>query len=175
MKALIVFESMFGNTQQVAQAIRDGLAGHCEVTMTEVGAAGPLPDDIDLLVVGGPTHAFGMSRATTRQDAARQADGPLVSAGVGIREWIAGLPQRGGPVAVAFDTRMGKPSWLVGSAARSAAAQLKQHGLRAAARPESFHVQAVTGPLAAGELARARNWGDILGKALTPPKASSRT
>jgi len=60
--ALIVYESMYGGTRQVAEAIADGLSASTRCTVTEVGDAptvvGP---DVDLLVIGAPTHAFGMS------------------------------------------------------------------------------------------------------------------
>jgi flavodoxin len=74
MRALIVYESMFGNTRQIAEAVAEGLrAGHdaapVEVGLVEVGEAPATVADVDLLVVGGPTHALGMSRPETRQSA----------------------------------------------------------------------------------------------------------
>ena len=80
MRALVVYESMFGNTQAIADAVADGLAARVRVDAVEVGAAPTVVgDDVVLLVVGGPTHAFGMSRQATRQDAGRQAERGLVS------------------------------------------------------------------------------------------------
>lgn len=82
MRALVVFESMFGNTQVIARSVADGLAPRMRVDLVEVGAAPTALDgDVDLLVVGGPTHAFGMSRAGTRQSAAQQSQRGLVSGG----------------------------------------------------------------------------------------------
>ena len=70
MRARVVFESMFGNTQVIAQAVADGLAESMSVELEEVGsAATEIAGDVDLLVVGGPTHAFGMSRQRTRESA----------------------------------------------------------------------------------------------------------
>ena len=66
MKALIVFESIFGNTQHIAEAIAEGLRGEIEVEVAEVGKARPGIDGADLIVIGGPTHAWGMSRTMTR-------------------------------------------------------------------------------------------------------------
>ena len=67
MKALIVYESMFGNTAKVAHAVADGLGVHMAVELVQAGKApAPLTDPVDLVVVGGPTHAFSMSRASTR-------------------------------------------------------------------------------------------------------------
>ncbi|HSL25245.1 MAG TPA: flavodoxin domain-containing protein [Acidimicrobiia bacterium] len=73
MPALVVFESMFGNTEAIAKAVADGLTARMAVDIVEVGVApAVLSDDVELLVVGGPTHAFGMSRPGTRQKAAEQ-------------------------------------------------------------------------------------------------------
>ena len=59
--ALVVVESSFGNTRAVAEAIRDGIATHTPAGLVEVGdAPSRLPEAVDLLVVGGPTQAFGM-------------------------------------------------------------------------------------------------------------------
>src|SRR5689334_20930138 len=88
MRALVVYESMFGNTQAVASAIARGLSGRMAAELVEVSDA--LTNvDVDLVVAGGPTHAFNMSRPSTRQSAAEQAVGPLVSRGHGLREWLA--------------------------------------------------------------------------------------
>jgi flavorubredoxin len=83
-RALVVFESMFGNTEAIAHAVADGLRSTMDVDVVEVGAAPASPaDDVDLLVVGGPTHAFGLTRPSTRQDAARQAGHAVGRAGSG--------------------------------------------------------------------------------------------
>jgi hypothetical protein len=164
MRALVVFESMFGNTKVVADAVTEGLAIRMRVTAVEVGVApAAIEDDVDLVVVGGPTHAFGMSRPGTRQDAARQAERPLVSARSGLREWLEAV--RGGSprvAAAAFDTRIDKPR-LPGSAARAAERRLRRLGFRIAVPPASFYVSGTPGPLVAGEQERARRWGEDLG------------
>ena len=73
-RALVVYESVLGNTQAVAKAIAEGLGESRPVTVKEVSdAPDAIPPDVGLLVVGGPTHAFGMSRPETRADAAREA------------------------------------------------------------------------------------------------------
>ena len=78
MRALVVYESMYGNTKEIAAAVADGLSTRMPVQLTEVGAAPTvLADDIGLLVVGGPTHAHGMSKPESRASAAERvtADG----------------------------------------------------------------------------------------------------
>jgi len=102
MRALIVVESWFGNTRAVAGAVADGLGQFMTVDVSEVGdAPARVAPDVDLVVVGGPTHAFAMSRPNTRRDAAQQA-GVRTGTERGIREWLASSPggiQRG----AAFD------------------------------------------------------------------------
>ena len=109
--ALVVFESMFGNTYEVAKAIADGLASQMPVELVEVGDAPTvISDDVSLLLVGGPTHAFGMSRQGTRQTAAEQAEQRLVSTGIGLREWLRALDPAAQKATVAtFDTVLVKP------------------------------------------------------------------
>jgi hypothetical protein len=170
MRALIVFDSMFGNTGQIARAVADGLAEHARVDLIRVDdVRGDVDDDVDLLVVGGPTHAHGMSNRTTRRASPQQvADGATPGA-IGLREWLGALaPPPRAVAAAAFDTRFDKPAWLTGSAARGAAKRLRARGFTLAAPPESFFVAAGNGPLAEGELDRARHWGRTLGASMAP-------
>jgi hypothetical protein len=168
MRALVVYESMFGNTRQVAEAVAEGLREHLATELVEVGHAGSRSaGDVDLLVVGAPTHAFGLSRPSTRAQAAQQATGAIVSGGIGLREWLGGSGAGQGRAAAAFDTRMAKPRWLPGSAARKSAGILRRLGYRMVVAPERFRVTGTTGPLLAGEGERARAWGGALGAALT--------
>lgn len=164
MQALVVFESMFGNTQVIAKAVADGLSSRIGTDIVEVGAAPEvMDDDVELLVVGGPTHAFGMSRAGTRQTAARQAEQGPVTTGIGLREWLDTLKRGSETVAAAtFDTRLNKPHWLVGSAARVAEKRLRRLGFRVLAPSQSFYVAGTPGPLLDGEAERARRWGEKL-------------
>src|SRR5437762_10776207 len=99
MRAVVVYESMYGNTRAVADAIGDGLRGTCDVRVVPVGRAGP--EEIDgaaLLVVGGPTHIHGMTRHRSRAMAAEAAGKPGSTVvlepgadGQGVREWLAYL------------------------------------------------------------------------------------
>ncbi|MEV4175974.1 flavodoxin domain-containing protein [Nonomuraea sp. NPDC049709] len=172
MDALVVYESMYGNTQQIAEAVARGLAAGMAAEAVEVGAAPALVgEDVRLLVVGGPTHAFSMSRASTRQSAAQQAGGALVSHGDGVREWLAALrTSSAGLGSAAFDTRIAKPR-MPGSAAHGIAGRLRRHGVRAVVPAQSFYVTGTQGPLVEGELERARQWGETLA-ALFPTPAT---
>jgi len=167
MRALVVFESMFGNTEMIAREVAAGLSIRMPVDVVEVGSAPTrIGDDVTLLVIGGPTHAFGMSRSQTRQDAAKQAGGLVVSQGRGIREWLDEVTCSTSVIAVAFDTRVNK-KWVPGSAAKSAQKRLRKMGLSAPGAPQSFFVQDTKGPLVEGDKTRARQWGEALSARLT--------
>jgi hypothetical protein len=176
MRALVVYESMYGATRDVARAIADGLGSRLAVTIAEVAdAPARLPAGATLLVVGGPTHARGMTKAASRAEAVERAGHrALVSRGGGIREWLAALEATAGQRAAgaAFDTRFGSPSPLWGSAARDVAARLAELGFARAVDPASFLVlgpeSAGVASLLPGELERARAWGVALAETVGP-------
>ena len=162
MTALIVFESLFGNTEELARAVAEGIAaagGDVEVERAD-RAADRIGDDVSLLVVGGPTHAFSMTRASTREDAVVKG-APDEHAGSGIREWIERVEPRTALPVVTFDTRI-PVRMLPGSAAKSAAKALRHRGFDRARQGETFWVVDMYGPLKDGELDRARAWGRSL-------------
>lgn len=175
MRALVVYESMFGNTRAVALAVAGGLATRMAVDAVEVGEAPPaLPPDVTLLVVGCPTHAHGMSTSQTRADAAGRAGERLVSRGPGLGEWLEAIGRPAASVtAAAFDTRIKGPGLLWGSAAKVAAKRLQGAGFRFIPPARSFLVGGPTGPmfdrLVEGELERARDWGAGLAPAVSEP------
>ena len=158
MNALVVYESLYGNTKLIAEAIGEGLVKEMATEVIEVGAAPAQPSGADLLVVGGPTHQFGLSRKSSRRQGADDADEPVISLDVGIREWIGGLPRVSGTLAATFDTSIRKPN-LPGSAARGAAKRLKKIGYRLLVPAEIFLVEGGKGPITDGELDRASDWG----------------
>jgi hypothetical protein len=168
MRSCVVYESWFGNTRRVAEEIAAALAPEGEVEL--VSAQEPVPplDDVDLLVLGAPTHVHGLSGRSSRAAAVEQGGEP----GAGIRDWIDRLPSRtGGPRAAAFDTRVNKPVLLVGSAARGISRRLRHHGYDLVAEPQSFFVEGTLGPLEVGELERAREWGRTLANGVPSPTA----
>jgi hypothetical protein len=167
MQAMVVYESYFGNTEQVARAIGDGLRKSFDrVDVVEVGSAPARVDDVDLVVVGGPTHAFGMSRENTREDARKRALSRGIvpaSAGIGVRDWIQQV--EGECAAATFDTVVAMSWFPVGSAAKRASASLGRRGFGELPAPEHFRVKDTEGPLVDGELERARVWGEELAAA----------
>jgi hypothetical protein len=164
MEALVVVESVFGNTRAVAEAVAVGLAGRMGVRTVDVIDAPTALSGLDLLVVGGPTHAFGMTRAATRRAAAEQSGGAVEPGAVGLREWLTMLPGGVG-AAAAFDTGMLRLRFP-GSAARGAARLLGKRGYRMITRPMTFRVAGTQGPLLEGERERAVAWGVELARQL---------
>ncbi|MCB0994525.1 MAG: flavodoxin family protein [Acidimicrobiales bacterium] len=171
MDVLVIYESMYGNTHQVAEAIGDGLGAVGDVLVASVhDVEAHALEGCALLVVGGPTHVHGMSRPSSRTAAVAAAadDDDLViepdAAGPGLREFFGELRRGLTGQAAAFDTRVDKSVMLTGSAAKGIAKQLRKHGFDLAADPESFFVEDSDGPLASGELERARAWGATLAR-----------
>lgn len=166
MNVLVVYESMFGNTAQVGEAIAASLRSHgLEVWSGPIAAVETARlAEAYLLAVGAPTHAHGMSSTGTRKTAVNDKRYPAerpTDPGPGMRDWLPTLPSGNGRPAAAFDTRFDKPRWLTGSAGKAIAGQLEHHGFRLLAPPESFFV---TGEhrLEPGQLELASAWGATL-------------
>ena len=165
MQALVLYESMYGNTHMIADAIGAGLKTAFDVSVVPVSQASPaVLAGADLVVVGRPTHAHGMSRAATRKGAVKAAGKPASpltvepeALGPGLREWFGSLGRY--PVkAAAFDTRVHGPAALTGRASKGVARLLREHGFDVVAEPESFLVTKQD-RLEPQETARAREWG----------------
>jgi hypothetical protein len=176
MTAVVLFESMFGNTEKIARAVAAGMRSTVDVTVVEVGSAPErLDGDVQLLVVGGPTHAFGMSRPGTRDDARRRVGDQIVSRTIGLRDWLGTFTaDRSDLCTATFDTRIESVRHLPGSAARGAAKLLRRRGYERLSRPRSFFVLDVEGPLADGEVERARRWGEQVAQAYQQIQTRSR-
>lgn len=180
MNVLVVYESSYGNTHLIADAIGEGLgAAHAVTVMPVAKVTDELVDGVDLVVVGGPTHVHGMSRSATREkaaDAAHQPGSPLVldadAEGPGLREWFEVLPQ-GSVFGAAFDTRFDASALLTGRASKGINKQLRRHGFREIAEPTSFLVTKET-QLATGQQNAARDWGEFLAARLTQQADPSR-
>jgi hypothetical protein len=164
MAALIVYESMFGNTHEVADAVGRGLGDFGVVKVVPVSEATPeLIESADLLVVGGPTHAHGMVRHNSQASAAEQAAKEGIeldpdAEGEILRDWFDRLPKGAGTPAAAFDTRVDVNPHLSGRASKGIAKRLRAHRHNIVASPESFLVDRHN-HLVEGELERAEAWG----------------
>jgi hypothetical protein len=163
MKTVVVYESMYGNTHQVAESIGDAARAHGEaVVVPVVDATAEMIAGADVLIVGGPTHVHGMSSATSRRGAL--TDGPKKhlqldpdADGMGLSEWFGRLEPAAHARAVAFDTRVDGPPLFTGRAAKSISKRLRAHGFSLLAEPESFLVDRAN-HLLAGETDRAHRW-----------------
>lgn len=156
MKALVIFESVYGNTEKVARAIGAGLAAAGKVLVVPVAESRPEQlTGLDLLVVGSPTQAFG----------------PIA----GTKEFLKTLPAQAlkGKKVAAFDTRVSVAevnskvlTVMVGAfgyAAEKIAKELKARGGAEVVAPAGFFVADKEGPLKDGELERAAAWaGEIV-------------
>jgi hypothetical protein len=169
MTATVVYESVYGNTRAVAEAIAEGL-GDARVLPVHEAADGA--HGADLLVVGGPTHMHGLATIRSRQmgaDAVKEDGGADVEPGAteepGLRAWLRDLREGEGQKAAAFDTRLDRSPWLTGVASRGIAKRLRHLGYDVV-ESESFLVEDSEGPLADGELDRARDWGRKLASRL---------
>lgn len=165
MRALVVYESMYGNTRAIAEAVAAGLRPACETDVKR--AAEVTADDVsaaDLLVVGGPTHMHGLPRPSSRDAAAKAAvdDEDLTlepeARGTGLREWFEQLDDGDGKPAAAFDTRLSAPAMFTGRGSLRIAKRLHKKAFKAADEPESFLVDKQN-RLLDGELERAQAWG----------------
>jgi len=165
MRALVVYESLYGNTAAIGEAIAAALREHgVEVRDALVSKVDPAETaHVDLLVVGGPTHVHGMSRDSTRETAANDEKNtfPEPTLQPGLRAWLQRLPDGEGRLAAAFDTRIDKPALLTGSAAKGIARRLKGRGFHLVLQPECFLVS-TENALLGGEVEHAAAWGATL-------------
>ena len=156
MKALVVYDSFFGNTEKIAQAIGDSLGSSMEVEICRVSEFTPEQlKGLNLLIAGSPTRAFRPTKATT--------------------SFLKGIPAGGltGVKVAAFDTRIALADVnsgvlntmvkLFGYAAEPIGERLRKKGGSLVVPPEGFFVSDSEGPLKEGELERATAWaGSII-------------
>jgi len=157
MNAIVVYQSLWGNTEAVARAIGEGIGAETQVLST--GQAPPeLCAHADLLVVGSPVLGFSVPSdamvASIRSNPAH-ASRPPEQSQLSMRTWLAELcPSRGR--AAAFETRIW---WSLGGATKGIEKGLTAAGFDPIGKAERFIVEGQYGPLKAGELERALSWG----------------
>jgi hypothetical protein len=172
MRIVVVYESSYGNTHLIADAIGEGFsAGHDVEVVPVAEASQELVGGADLLVVGGPTHVHGMSRVRTQKAAVEAAHKPASeltldadAEGPGLRAWFESA-RPGTAKAAAFDTRVDAPALITGRASVGISRQLRRHGFQEIAEPASFLVTK-DNHLAPGQKDSARRWGRRLADAL---------
>lgn len=171
MKALVVYESVWGNTAAVARAIAEGIGPEARACPTDEVA----PDQVataDLVVAGAPVFGFGLPTDAMRTAIARdEADAvtPPDLTHPSLRSWLDALPSGHGRSA-AFETRIWwSPRGATGTIERS----LRRLGYPPLAKAERFVVRDKYGPLKDGELDRARAWGRVLRAAIEAESGSA--
>jgi hypothetical protein len=169
MNAIVVFESHWGNTAELARAIAEGLGPGTRALNTDEAT----PDVVaaaDLIVAGAPVMAFGLPRESMRRQIAADPDKAPTPPDVShplLREWLDALPPGRGWGA-AFESRIW---WSPRGATGTIESKLKRAGYARLAGGERFVVAGAYGPLRDGELERARQWGAQLAKALPARQA----
>jgi len=161
MNALVLYDSKYGNTERVAEAIaltvQEALPTRL-ASIEEIGDCREALHDVDLLVIGGPTHKHGMSDP--------------------LKDTLDCLEERsldGIRVAV-FDTRVHGARIVTGSAAVRLGRLLRRRGAWLVVPAASFIVDSTTGPLREGELEHARTWAlDVLQAIGIRPRGNART
>jgi flavorubredoxin len=163
MKAIVVYESHWGNTAAIARAIAEGIGPDARA-MSTAEATAEVVSAADLIVAGAPLLGFNLPTDTMvkglSSETAKGGPAPDLSHPT-MRAWLDALPESAGRAA-AFETKI---SWSPGSASKAILGRLKEKGYREAAKPERFVVKDRYGPLKEGELERAKAWGAELAKA----------
>jgi flavodoxin len=155
-KALVIYDSVFGNTKRIAQSIADALSQEMNAHLLSVNDVKPQNlEDVRLLLIGSPTRQFRATPATMA--------------------WIKSLTPGAlnGVRAASFDTRIPEDqlksnkalnffSWLIAYAADSLSKALVKKNAQIIAVPKGFYVSGMEGPLVDGELDRAADWAKSL-------------
>lgn len=156
MCTLIIFDSEYGNTREIAEAIGTELrtAGPVDVVKIDSSGVAASTFEMDVLIVGGPTQAHGLSPH--------------------MREFLAHLPAESisGVEAAAFDTRLRGWRLVTGAASDGIAKQLQHLGAHLVVPPQTFVVTGKEGPLADEELTHAQQWARHILDALPTPAAT---
>ena len=161
MKAIVVYESHWGNTAAIARAIAEGIGPEARALST-AEATGEALSGVDLIVAGAPLLGFSLPTEDMLKGLGGNAPTPPDLSHPSMRSWLDALP-KGSGLAAAFETRIW---WSPGSAAKAILDRLERAGYRPVSKPQGFVVRGKYGPLREGEPERARGWGAELAKAL---------
>jgi hypothetical protein len=174
-RVLVAYESLFGNTRRVAETIASVLQGHQVTVASAADVRAETIAELDLLIVGAPTHTHGLPSPSSRESAAKQGVAAEDPRSRGVRELMESLPAGQGKSAAAFDTRLRGPRWMWGAAAPAIARSLERAGFRLLLPPEGFLIRGVRSPqlLEDGELARAVAWGGQIVRAAAASRVAA--
>ena len=158
MRAVVVYESLWGNTAAIARAIAEGI-GEGAVALSTSEATPERVEGATLVVAGAPVLAFSLPTDEMRESIRKQPQGPPPDlSSPSLRSWLDALPSGSGRGA-AFETRI---RWSPGGATKTILAGLARAGYRTEGPGERFIVAGRQGPLKEGEVERAKAWGKSL-------------
>jgi flavodoxin len=156
MKALVVYDSAYGNTQRIAQAVGSAMGSSEDVQVLNVSEVEPDQlAGLDLLIIGSPTQRFRPKSAMSHMLNSIQ-DNSLKDVRVAAFDTRLTWEEINKISALAFFVRLSGDSAY---AAKHLANQLKKKGGQLVVPPEGFYVEGMEGPLVQGELERAMDWG----------------
>lgn len=147
MKVLVVFDSVYGNTEEIAKSMGDAIGDDTKVVKAENSGPNDL-ESVELLIAGSPTYG---GRPTPKMKE--------------FLDNISSVSLKDVKIAT-FDTRA-PATWvkIFGFAAGKIEKRLKSRGGKPVIKPEGFFVSGTKGPLVEGEYERAAKWAqDIVGK-----------
>lgn len=156
MRAVVVYESLWGNTAAIARAVAEGIGPDARAVPTSQASAA-IGEGVDLIVAGAPLLGFSLATEGMLKgigDNPGSKTPPDLSQ-PSMRSWLDALP-RGAGRSASFETRIW---WSPGSAAKAILKRLEALGYRPLGKGERFIVEGKYGPLRAGELERAHAWG----------------
>jgi len=158
--AVVVYESLWGNTAAIAHAIAAGI-GEGAVALSTGEATPERIAGADLIVAGAPLLGFSLPTEQMREGIRKQPQGPPADlSNPSLRSWLETVPASSARGAT-FETRIW---WSPGSAAKTAASALRERGYRVDSPGGRFVVTGKYGPLKDGELERAEAWGAALAR-----------
>jgi flavodoxin len=143
MKALVIYDSLYGNTEKIAQAIGGAMGAEAKVvSIKQVSAADIAP--YSYVIIGSPTQGGRMTHA--------------------MKTFLDNLPAEAlkGKRFAAFDTRVKGWAKIFGWAAPRIEKAIREKGGNTTAQPQGFFVKNTKGPLVDGELERAATWAKAI-------------
>jgi flavorubredoxin len=162
-KAIVVYESHWGNTAAIARAIAEGIGPDARA-MTTTEATAEVVARAELIVAGAPLLAFGLPSEKIVQglptNPASASRPPDVSHPI-LRTWLESVP-KGTGLAAAFETGL---RWSPGSSTGTIIKRLQAAGYRVVGKGQRFVIKGSYGPMRDGEIERARAWGAELARA----------
>ena len=164
MKAVVVYESLWGSTAAIARAVAEGIGGGTPALSTAEATPSAIAG-ADLIVAGSPIIGFRIPSEEMRENirvSPGAAPRPPDLSHPPLRSWLEALPQGRGRGA-AFETKVRGP-W--GNATNAISKGLEEKGYELLGKPQGFIVKGKYGPLRDGEVERAREWGAGLARLL---------